>query len=355
MKQNDLKEILKLHNLRLSGNKSILILRINCHLYKNKKIVTIQKVVRGFFVRLFFKLRAVGFKKEILSDFNLVNDTDYHSMDPLNEISFYNLFVYVDDKNFAYGFNIQSLVTSYFILGRINNPYNRDKFPFKTISNILSLYGMIKIIFNIRIETPIIVHKIPSTHYIRQLNYRTGHYSDDLVTRSSSTITTNRNTHRNLSIEIINNQELITRREFLREISNRQINTRIEELFIEIDLLGNYTLSSWFTSLTISSLRTFYMNLRDIWYYKARLLPSVKILLYPFGELYTDIFDLQTLQNFTRDEMKRFCTSIVENLVFSALDRENRILGTNLFLMALTSVSSDARRQYFWLYETIMW
>lgn len=49
------------------------------------------------------------------------------------------------------------------------------------------------------------------------------------------------------------------------------------------------------------------------------------------------------------------CVNIMAKLVYSALDREDRILGTNLVLMALTSVSSDARRAYPYLYDSINW
>ena len=64
--------------------------------------------------------------------------------------------------------------------------------------------------------------------------------------------------------------------EKMKNIRNKEVNTRIEEVFYEIDSLGNYSSSSWFKDLTAE----LYMNLQkylyDIWNYRANNLQQLK-------------------------------------------------------------------------------
>ena len=65
--------------------------------------------------------------------------------------------------------------------------------------------------------------------------------------------------------------------EKIRGIRRNPIDTRIRNLFMEIDQLGNYTDSSWFSQLDrIEFIRCFRL-LRDIWNYRSRLSFHIKI------------------------------------------------------------------------------
>jgi hypothetical protein len=387
LKQKDLKEISKLYQLRVSGNKSVLLNRIQAFFDQDVKVVLLQKIVRGFFVRHFFKLRG-SYNKTIKESF--VNDTDFYTMDPINEIAFYNLFSYTDDKEFNYCFNIQSLVSLYFKTGKITNPYNRNKFPLQTVLNIFSLYGMIKIIFGEQIETTA-TDRIPPFAFFKRQNDRLHYYTEPpdttiiannntiidftntvIARNNTNTVIARNNTNNVINFTVTTNAVRIgaparshiieensillnERRTQLLNMRTRPINTRIEELFIEIDLLGNYTISSWFSTLSTVEIYTFYTNLRDVWYWKAGIYNDTRRRLYPFGDLFEGDCDLRDISRYRIEEVFAVCTTIMENLVFSALDREDRILATNFVLMALTSVSINARRQFYWLYESIRW
>ena len=62
----------------------------------------------------------------------------------------------------------------------------------------------------------------------------------------------------------------------LEEIRTKPINQRIIEVFMEIDLLGNYTESSWFLNLEKREYYKYYGTLYDIWGYRARIPYDVK-------------------------------------------------------------------------------
>jgi hypothetical protein len=65
--------------------------------------------------------------------------------------------------------------------------------------------------------------------------------------------------------------------------------------------------------------------------------------IFPFGELFQ--------QRLTYENSLDTCITLMENLVFSAIDKEDRVLAANFVLIALTTVSNDARRTYPHLYD----
>jgi hypothetical protein len=291
----DLKKMMVKYNLKKVGNKKDLIERIRSYILKDRQAIIIQSMVRGNFVRYFFKLRGLKFNKVNIEDY--VNECDFYTLEPLNDINFYDFYGYIDGKSCAYGFNLHSLITLYTKTGQIMNPYNRGNM----MSNvILTLHFLNKILFN----------------EMRQ------------------------------SKKCVQNE--IVREELLRE---KTIGERITELFIGIDMLGNYTSSSWFSSLSTLQLVTFYQDLVTMWNYEGNILPETKLLLCPSGNLFSEIL-VFTLY---REKWLNDCVTVMEKLVFSAIDLEDRILGANLVLIALTKSSYGARQQYGHLYESITW
>jgi hypothetical protein len=235
---------------------------------------------------------------------------------------------------------------------------------------------MIKIIFGEQIETTA-SDRIPPFAFFKRQNDRLHYYTEspnptnnDMDLNVSPSIPIARNVSNTVvnfitnaisgvpaRIHVIDENSILLneRRTQLLNMRTRPINTRIEELFIEIDLLGNYTISSWFSRLSDVEIYTFYTNLRDVWFWKAGIHNDTRRRLYPFGELFGGDCNLRGQLHYSREEVFGVCITIMENLVFTALDREDRISATNLVLMALTSVSINARRQFYWLYESIRW
>jgi hypothetical protein len=143
-KLSELKTLAKFHKLHISGTKPILIDRILKHFHLNMSAIKIQKTLRVFFVKRSFHLRGGAFKNRTMC----VNNTDFFTLEPLDEIPFQEFFSYTDESNFTYGFNIQSLMSLLKRKGRsMINPYNRTKIPESVIGNMIRLYLYLIILF----------------------------------------------------------------------------------------------------------------------------------------------------------------------------------------------------------------
>lgn len=159
----------------------------------------------------------------------------------------------------------------------------------------------------------------------------------------------NRNENSSQSYLVTNQKYLLTKK--MQEIRSYPIQTRIENLFIEIDLLGNYTSSSWFNEIIDYSV--FFMSLYTIWNYRVVINNNEKK---KISQLY-DPFMTHTIyntRNMLNNEIKEICVTVMENLVHCGIDEEYRKLGTYRVLMALTLVNSQARNTYNWLYDSIL-
>lgn len=151
------------------------------------------------------------------------------------------------------------------------------------------------------------------------------------------------------SYSISNQRYLLLKK--MEEIRSHPIHRRIENLFIEIDLLGNYTSSSWFND--ISNYSIFFIGLHSIWNYRivTNIQEKRKI-----SQLY-DPFMTHTIyntRNMSNEEIKEVCVSVMENLIHGGIDEEYRKLGVYRVLMALTMVNLTARNSFMWLYESIV-
>jgi hypothetical protein len=139
----ELKMLVKHYKLPVTGNKCLLIERIETHFKKMKYSIKIQKLFRGFIVRLSFQTRGPAFKDRKIC----VNDTDFVTLEPLDEIPFELFYSYKDTKDFVYGFNVTSIVELIKKRGKITNPYNREAMDVKHIREIITLYNIIQFVF----------------------------------------------------------------------------------------------------------------------------------------------------------------------------------------------------------------
>lgn len=314
----ELKEIAKYNNLKVGGNKLALIQRLENYFKKEKKVSKIQSVFRRYLVLKSFHIRGPAYKQRSLC----VNDSDFYTLEPLNEINNFLFFSYKDAKGFIYGFDISSLV-SYFnsnIKNRIN-PYNRELFDVKTILNIVKLNRINKILF--------------------QRDKNSNSVNDTVIINSINTNTFNINSLR---------REHILRRISL--IRQKNMNTRIQDIFIEIDMLGNYTNSSWFTSLSDFHCISYIRRFKEFWIYTIPF--DIKLKITPFYNPLIKDLELRDITRQTDNILKNTLLTLFENIVYGTDDIEYQKIGVLHILTILTLVSIEARNSLPWLYESIV-
>lgn len=343
----ELKKIIKEYNLIRTGNKGVLIERIQEIFNSIKFSIIIQKIFRGWMVRKSFILRGNAYNNRKLC----VNDTDFVTLEPLDEIPYELFYSYKDSKDFVYGFNITSLIQIIKNKTVLKNPYNREKFPDNCIRDIITLNNFIKIIYdNFKDETEFI-----------HMNNSFRIQNRTRVTTVENNITNNSNfTREYLHPRIIpgpyNISEMHEKYNFIIACRMKPINERIRNLFMEIDQLGNYTQSSWFSNLDRIGYLRFYRYLLDIWNYRAQLSYEMKKKICPFLEPFSNIF-IRNIHHVDSsiEDFQILCITAMENLIYSGFDDEDRKIIAYHLLSALTLVSYPARNALSYLYESIVY
>jgi len=448
-KLTELKEISKYNKIKGAKTKQEYMSKIHDFFVKTMNAIKIQKVCRGFFVRLFFNVK--GNMKNITQ---CVNDTDFYTLEPLNVINFTKFFIIKEISDncniFYYGFNILSLMSMYKKNETILNPYNRQSLPIKTIQDIFSHYQLLLILFKetVILEDTIeniINFKIPSKQQINNqfgkkdiISPNTSNISNLSTSSPSTRITRSsyrtqldntvppmtlerlvmeeilypnsgiintyiiRNYHTNTNspiqspiqnLENQHNQEQNYRNEnddenddeneeitnvyhsndfvnsnqlenttILENIQNKlftfkqqPINTRINELFMYIDQLGNYTNANWFFQLNKRSYYIFYSQLRELWTFRAQIPNNVKNCICPLGDPFlqsSSVFN-KPYDQITDDEILQSCLDVIENIIMTSTDIEYRKIGCLHVLTALTIVSHESRLQYGYLFDLV--
>jgi hypothetical protein len=324
----ELKSIAKHLRLFITGSKPVLIDRIKVHFEKSKKAIIIQKIFRGYIVKKSFQLRGDAFKNRSLC----VNNTDFYTLEPLETIDFELFYSYKDTKDFHYGFNINSLIQLMKNKTKtLLNPYNRENFSKENITDIISLYNKIHLLFPKILEP-----------------------EDDLTMIKKPNILYNNINTTNIVINSENLDSLQEIQNRLQHIREKSIPVRINELCMEIDQLGNYTDALWFSSLELRDYIKLYRTLYEIWNYRAQLSIEMKRKICVFGNPFLNIFIERTYYNdLSLARIKEACLIVFENLVYSGIDIEHRKIGTMHALSALTIVSLSARNAMPWLYESV--
>jgi hypothetical protein len=293
----ELKKICLQYKLQRVGNKESLMLRIYEYFKNSIYPLKIQRVFRGYLQRKLNKLRGPALNKRSIC----TNDMDFYTMDDMAEIPTSQFYSYTDEDGFVYGFNILSIHN--LILkesDRPKNPYNRNEFSNKIKDDIKRIIKISRIM------------KVP--------------------------------------IEIDIKQEIVDPR--------KRTEMRILELFQLMNSYGNYANSEWFTNLSRNEHIRFARELVDIWNYRAQLTNAKKMEICPphgnpfLGTPYfTNVATYINLNNLTNDTVTRFNLQIIENLIRTSIDTDNKTLGALYVLSALTLVSNDARNAMPWLYE----
>ena len=330
----ELKVIAKSNNIAVSGKKDFLIERIKIVLNYVKNAIVMQKYFRGWLVRFSFSLRGPALKNRDLC----VNGTDFITMEPLNEIPQEYFYSYADNKEFIYGFNVASLMQMIKTKSKVENPYNREKLNEKTIETVKTLYNLSFVIY----ETFRNENELQNTHSNRIKQHRINRRSQNR----------NHNVNDNIQFVEITAETIAVNR--LLQLRARPINERITNLFMEIDSLGNYTQSSWFSNLDRVRYIRLYRNLYEIWNYRSNLSREVKQRICPNSSPFDGIFPRVVYHNeLSLEQMQNACLMVFENMIYLGVDEDHRKLGTFHALSGLTLVSDGARQTMPWLYESV--
>lgn len=296
-KMDELRKLCSQYKVSRAGNKEEITKRLYDYCKNSIVPLKIQKVVRGFLHRKLIKLRGPAFEKRNIC----TNETDFFTMDEMHEIPYEQFYSYKDIDGFIYGFNIISLHNLISKEGEnTKNPYNRNSITNdikQDIRQIIKLSALLK--------TP---------------------------------------------LDIVIKQEIMDPR--------KRMEMKILEIFQTMNMYGNYSNSEWFTELSRNEHIRFARELYDIWNYRAQLTNLKKYEICPphgspflgtpyFANTATNI----NLVNLGIDVLIRFNVQIIENLVKSAIDIDNKTLGSFYVLTALTLVSQPAREAMPWLYE----
>lgn len=338
----NLKEACKKYNLKVTGNKGILIERIqNCFL-KMKCAIIIQSIIRMNQSNIYIHQRGPALKDKKIC----CNMTDFVTLEPLDEISLPYFFSYRDNEQFVYGFNICSLI-SLLKSGpkKFINPYNRKPFDRKLSGKIIKIYNN-----NFFINSEF---KEVNTFFERNPRNHTNHFLYNI--RNNPHVSTVDNYNPQLDnrrfIASRENQDRLNYLSVIRQTTN--ISTRIERLFMEVDNLGNYTNSSWFNNLTHMQYIRLYRCIWDVWNYRGQLNGYMKRQICPFYDPFEGIFPRRMQTHLSLEQIKKGCLLVFENLVYSSSDIELRKIGALHCLSSLTLVSNSARIALPYLYESI--
>lgn len=301
----------KTYRVHKHGNKPELVERIRAFFDKWAKATRIQRRFRGFLATRAFRLRGPAY-------FDLskcVNDTDFFTMDPLAEMDRRHFYSYADAKGFVYGFDVFSLMQIFKREGKIMNPYTREEL---NSPDICSLFRKIMILHP----------ESCGGKYIHMSNPPSPKHNQPRHTPESS------REHR-MAIKMAELQQL-------------PVTQRIEELFMTIDHLGNYTQSRWFSELSKREYVRFY-DAYYVWWNRLPLATKRDICykLNPFSDI-----RFRPLDEVERSEYQEACLVLMEHMVLTGVNEESHKLGALHVLSQLTRVSYLARVALPWLYDS---
>ena len=312
-----LKHLCMTYGLKCSGTKPVLALRAHTHCMESHFISRIQRVCRGHFARVYIRRHVL--LPECSAETEYVNDTDFYTMDGFEDLPHYQIFRFKDETDHKlYRFNTASffqLMKVAFTRSQLSsaangvccevpesavNPYTRTPISLSTV----------RLFFN-------------KLHFCRIMRFPVyTHFKSDELTPQQA------------------------------------IEARILELFQDINKLGNYADSDWFSRLSHPQHIWFIQELYDIWAYRAELSAQVKMQICPpYGQIFPSVTNSILLMHEMRtasfERVREVCISTCERLVRSGLTEDDRYLGASYVLSALTLVSLRAREALPWLYQSV--
>ena len=121
-----LREIARFYKQKRTGNKPHLMFLLYNFLKYSKYALIIQKIFRGYLCRHYYKLRGPAFRAPM----KCVNETDFITLERLDNIPKEQLITYQDKDGHFFGFDICSLYNlCVHKTAATINPYTREDFP----------------------------------------------------------------------------------------------------------------------------------------------------------------------------------------------------------------------------------
>ena len=287
-----LKTMCRYYKQKVSGNKPELINRMYNFLKYSQHASVIQKHIRGFLRRKYFQLNGIKNRNKC------VNETDFLTLENINNIPYYQFYCYKDDEGFIYGFNIKSI---YNLMvksdGKLKNPYTRAELSKNIITSIR--------------------HFIKMSHTLKE---------PIAITLQASNIMSHK----------------------------KRISLKTISIFHKIDMFGHITDTSWFLSLEVPHLIKLIRDIHDIWGYRANLTDTIKReICPPNGNPFHGI-NISSLVQKNKESLQGGILYVMENLVSKGINTDSRSLGAFYILSALTLVSHNAAVALPWLYESVV-
>ena len=331
--RDEIKAIKSTYDFSLSGKKTDVLERVQKIYGREKIAIFMQKRIRGMYTRKLMALRGPALKNRKLC----VNDSDFYTLEPIKDIPLSSFFSYTGSGDFVYGFDISSLLTLLKNSKRLQNPYNRESME-QTVHDIYYAERLSKIVHP-NGETPIVSCLKPPSQTLRY------ELSNQSLIRVQSILNVD-NSVQYCPRTMVNK---------INEIRSKSINERVRGVFMEIDHLGFYTQPNWFSDLQRFSFIRFYSGLYDIWHYRAQLSFDTKRKICPLQDPFTKVMtEPINYSNLTEDQIREMSLEVMEDMIFTGLDNDNRSLGAFHVLSALTLVSVPARSNMPWLYESLV-
>lgn len=326
--------IKSLHDFTLMGTKKVLYEKLKYFFEQQRLVIIIQKTARRYLTKVVLDLMGPAkFDRKIC-----VNDSDFYTMEPLINIPFDNFFSYKDKENFVYGFELSSLIQyikvkekSGELRRKIKNPYNRNSMKHE-IPKIHKLQHLIHVIngTTLKRELPTRIQSRP----------RSSSHNNDLRSRT-------------LSIGINSNYNHALMLETIREMRSKPNENRTRELFIVIDQLGNYSNYNWFLNLDRGCYLRYYRILKDVWTYRAQIPTYTKIKICPLWDPF-GMFSNVNVGELTREQLMSRCLCVMEDMVYTGVEQQYRVIGSLHVLSVLTVINREARSNMPWLYESLI-
>jgi len=135
----------------------------------------------------------------------------------------------------------------------------------------------------------------------------------------------------------------------------KSVELRALTLFQNINALGNYSDAKWFLDLNKIQLMKLVREIIDIWNYRAHLTVETKRhICPPYGNPFCNLpppVILNSIENL--DELRKIILIVLEKLVNTGINNDNKCLGAYYVLGSLTLVNNDVALALPWLYQAV--
>lgn len=124
----------------------------------------------------------------------------------------------------------------------------------------------------------------------------------------------------------------------------KQLNTKVFDVFHNIHLLGYFVEHDWFLNLSTGQLKDFYYYLKKTWYNynvtyneKMKIIPNIITLFY-LRQRYVD----SRYSDNNKNELQKIIINIIEKLTTCGINNDYKRIGCWVVLKALKQVSNEA-------------